>query len=443
MSPRRRTSCRETLKYLFGLEKLGIRPGLERISRLLSFLDNPHLKYPSVVIGGTNGKGSTAAMTESILREAGFTTGLYTSPHLNRFNERIRVSGREITDGEVVGLTSIIRSIIEDYRGGFPEMPSFFEFTTAMAFEHFRRKKVDLAVCEVGMGGRWDAVNVLTPEVSVITGVSLDHIQYLGTSIGKIAFEKAGIIKGAVPCVIGVRDASALKVIKKEAAEKKTNLYVIGRDFRVEPSMKGFDYHGAGELGRLKGLRVNLRGAHQLGNAACALKAIEVLRSRHYPITAGAIRKGLERVSWPGRFEVLRKKPTVVVDCAHNPEGAWALARALKELGCARIILVLGVMADKDIDGIFSALLPLAHAVVLTRPLYTRSAGVELLREKLVGRKGGYAGEVVARERVSCACDEAMALAGENGAVCVTGSIFTVAEARDYLLKNLRAAAGR
>ncbi|MBI5561192.1 MAG: bifunctional folylpolyglutamate synthase/dihydrofolate synthase [Deltaproteobacteria bacterium] len=421
-----------TLDYLFSLEGLGIKPGLRRIERLVALLNRPHASYPSIIVGGTNGKGSTASMIASILKESGLRVGLYTSPHLTRFNERIRVDGCEITDRELVRLVSVVRSLLTGNPASPTLAPSFFEFTTAMAFEHFRSKAVDMAVLEVGMGGRWDAVNAAVPLVSVITSVGLDHTRYLGETIKDIAFEKAGIIKAQGVCVAGVEDPRAISVIKETARRKKAVLYLSGRDFGFSPSDGGsFDYYGDGA--RIGRLFVGLKGPHQFKNAACALKAIEALKRMGCTIGNGAVRRGLKRVVWPGRFETVRKNPLVILDCAHNPEGAAALRDALGELSFRRLILVVGIMADKDISGIFSALLPLAHTVILTRPDYKRSATTRGLKEILIG----FSGRVIIREKVKDGCKKAMEEASEKDCVCVTGSIFTVGEARGYFLRGL------
>ncbi|MEE9613399.1 MAG: folylpolyglutamate synthase/dihydrofolate synthase family protein [Thermodesulfobacteriota bacterium] len=425
-------SYRETIRYIYGLEALGIKPGLERIEALLSAMGSPEAAYPSILVGGTNGKGSTAAMMEAVLREAGFKTGLYTSPHLVRFNERIRVDGEEVANREVVRAAASVRMALGSIKSGGIMPPSFFEFTTAMAFERFREKKVDAAVLEVGMGGRWDATNVVTPLVSVITNVAMDHTRHLGSSLKDIAREKAGIIKEGVPVVSAVEGgegADALKSIEGISRERGAPLYLMGREFGVSassPPSGGFDYRG--QL-RLNGLSLNLAGPHQLKNAACALKTIELLRERGFDIPEGAVRRGLGRTVWPGRFEVAGRRPTVILDSAHNPAAALALKETLEGLGFKRLILVLGVMADKDIAGITGTLSPLASTVVLTSPGIERAAGTGTLKQEL----RDYPGRVVTRKRVSGAVRAALAEAGRNGTVCVTGSVFTVGEARRYM----------
>jgi dihydrofolate synthase/folylpolyglutamate synthase len=310
-------SYRNTLRYLYGIEKFGIKPGLSRIEALLHALGDPHKEYPSVLVGGTNGKGSTAAILASVANETGLKAGLYTSPHLIRFNERIRVGESEITDREVVRLADKVMSAME--QGKECGRASFFEVTTAMAFQYFREKRVDLAVLEVGMGGSLDATNVVVPLVSIITNIGLDHQRFLGTNIEEIAIEKAGIIKESSPVVSCMEEGRITRLIEDIARQRGAKLYLFGRDFRVEPSGSFFDY--LGNKRSFKGVSLNLRGQHQYKNASCAIMALDLLEERGFNISDSAVRNGLRKVRWPGRFEVVRKDPTVVLDCAHNPSG--------------------------------------------------------------------------------------------------------------------------
>jgi dihydrofolate synthase/folylpolyglutamate synthase len=417
-------SYRDTLRYLYGLERLGVRPGLKRIEALLDKLGNPHREYRTVLVGGTNGKGSTAAILASVLKEAGLKVGLYTSPHLIRFNERIRFGECEITDRDVVRIAGMVRSSIEkceECRGS-----TFFEVTTAMAFQYFKEKMVDLAVVEVGMGGKLDATNVVVPLVSIITNIGLDHQRTLGTNMEKIAIEKAGIIKESTSVVTGVEEPRLAGIIEGVSRGKGASLYSMGRDFRGGPSDAFFDYSGSKRSFRRVSL--NLRGRHQIKNASCALMALELLGERGLSISDKAVRRGLAKVKWPGRFEVVGKDPTVVLDCAHNPPGAEALRDALTELRFKRLFIVLGIMADKDIGGIASRLLPLAHTVIVTKPRMDRAAPVERLKENM----GNYAGRTIVRKTVRGALRAVLKEADEADAICVTGSVFTVGEARRF-----------
>ncbi len=428
------------LKYLFSLHRHGIRPGLGPISALLSILGDPQNAYPSVHIGGTNGKGSTSAMFESAVREAGVTVGLYTSPHLVRFNERIRVNGALISDSDVIKAASIVKRACQ----GLGEDPTFFEFTTAMAFVYFREKRIDFAVLETGMGGRLDATNVVTPLVSVITNVGLDHMEYLGDSIRDIAREKAGIIKKNVPVVTACEDVVALREIKRESQKKGSPLYVLDKDFRTRDSSArpgrkdAFDYIGIKK--NITGLELNLKGMHQRKNAACALAALEIVSSAGIAVPEIAVRKGLKKTLWPARVEVLGKRPLLIIDAAHNPSGARTLKEALEGFKYRRLILVLGIMADKDIDGILKELAPSADSVILTTPRTERAAGLDDLLERLAP----YNKKAMTVSSVARACGVALKEAGAGDAVCIAGSIFTAGEARKYLEKRLKdQAAGR
>lgn len=416
------------LEYLGGLERHGIRPGLNRIKRLLSALGDPQAAYPCVHIAGTNGKGSTSAFISSVLIEAGFKTGIYTSPHLVKFNERIRVGARMISDRDICRLAASVKKTAS-VAGASRDEPTFFEFTTAMAFEYFREKKVDIAVIETGLGGRLDATNVITPAVGVITNIGIDHEEFLGNDIRSIAAEKAGILKKGSSFFTAEDRPAPLSVMRKKAAESKARLYVMGRDFHAVPTLRPrgrmttFDY--AGPTLELKGCSIGLAGPHQIKNAACALAAIEGLIARGLHIPLRAVRAGLKKAVWPGRMETVSKNPTVVFDCAHNPDGAATLRLALKTMRYKRLILVIGVMQDKDIDAILERLVPFASTVIVTAPKTTRAeAACELAR-----RITPYKKEVVISRDVRGALKEAVSRAAKTDMVLVTGSIFTVGEA--------------
>lgn len=418
----------QTLKYLNSLSPLVIRPGLKRIKALLKTLGNPENGEPSIHVAGTNGKGSTCAMLESILIEAGYKVGLYTSPHLIRFNERFRVSKKDITDRGLVECVEAVRNAMKKAAGN---KPTFFEFLTAVAFHYFKKQKVDIAVIETGMGGRLDATNVLNPLVSVITSIGLDHTEYLGETLKQVAFEKAGIIKKNGVVVIGETNPSALSAIKAKARNENAALKLMGRDFRrIGASSGAFSYSGVKR--KLNGLKLNLFGAHQLDNAASALAAIEILQDLGFQISEAHIKNGLKKILWPGRFEVVRKRPLVILDACHNPGGAEALRDALKAAKFKRLILVLGIMADKDIRGIFKPLTPIADVVIFTAPDTPRAAPAALLLKMLKP----YSKPALVEDTVAIACKKALSLAGPKDAVCVTGSIFTIGEAKKYLAKN-------
>ncbi|MBI2400427.1 MAG: bifunctional folylpolyglutamate synthase/dihydrofolate synthase, partial [Deltaproteobacteria bacterium] len=294
------------IDYLYSLERHGIKPGLERVSALFTALGNPQDSFKSIHVAGTNGKGSVCSMTASVLIDAGFRTGLYTSPHLIKFNERISVAGKNISENELIEAAREVKAASK--KAGLSDV-TFFEFTTAMAFLHFRKKKVEFALVETGMGGRLDATNLVTPVVSVITNIGLDHTAWLGSTIKEIAFEKAGIIKPGVPVITGEAARTALSVIKAAAKKASSPIFIMGQDFHAEGKCASFSYSGLS--GGLTGLKLRMNGGHQVGNAALALAAIELLRAQGVHITALAIRKGLKETCWPGRFEILSRRPLV------------------------------------------------------------------------------------------------------------------------------------
>ena len=401
---------------------------LARMERLLASLDNPHRRFPSVHIAGTKGKGSTAAMTASVLQAAGYRTGLYTSPHLHTFRERIRVDGQPIGRAEVVALAERLRPLVEGVEG-----ITTFEVMTAMAFLYFVERGVDFAVLEVGLGGRLDATNVVSPLVSVITSLSYDHTHILGHTLAQIAREKAGIIKRGVPVVSAPQPPEAMAVIEQVCREREAELVVVGRDWTWEAgeaNLKGqwFKVAGGGGQEASRSFWIPLLGRHQLINATLAVAAVEMLRQRGVHIPEASLREGLRRVRWPGRLEVLGRRPFLIVDCAHNADSAQKLAAALRELFAYRdLILVFGASADKDIRGMMRALLPLAREVILTRAHHPRAADPGELREE--ARSLGW--EAAISEDVAGALSQALELAGEDDLVCVTGSTFVVAEARE------------
>ena len=383
----------ETIRYLYNLQKHGIKFGLQNINRLLSALNNPHKSFLTVHVGGTNGKGSTSAIIASVLRTAGLTVGLFTSPHLISFTERIRVNGEEITGNDVISIAAEIRDIVS----GFDEFsPTFFEVVTAIAMLYFKRKEIDIAVMEVGMGGRLDATNIIMPEVSVITNIGYDHKEFLGDTLREIAREKAGIIKEDVPVVISYQDREVLDVIEMTADEKHADLYLYGRDFSSllkSENVSGlcFDYRESDSFA-IHDLILPLRGEHQMQNASLAIKAAGIvlnnLRVSGSPVhgedTIKYIKDGIAAVKWPGRLEYIQEDPPILIDAAHNPAAADALARALKRNFLEtykKIIIILGIMADKDIKGIMEPLLPLASEVILTAPSYSRAASPEHLAD--------------------------------------------------------------
>ncbi len=417
---------RESLEYLYGLEKYGMVFGLTQIRRILEAIGNPHEEFFSIHIGGTNGKGSTAAMIASILEKEGYKVGLYTSPHLINFTERIKINGKDIEEEEVVKLTNWMKEVVEAH--GLEPHFTFFDFTTAMAFQYFKQNMVDLAVLEVGLGGRLDSTNVVNPLLSIITNISKDHMEYLGRSILKIAGEKAGIIKPKRPLITAASQARVVNLFSKVCKEKDSPLYRVGKDFKyiIRDDMN-FDYEGLNR--KLWGVHINLMGFHQIVNATTALGAIEVLEDLGYTVSTEAMLKGLREVHWPGRLEIVSQSPMVILDGAHNQAGATVLKEYLeKGLKYRRLILLVGIMKDKDIKSILHLLTPMADQVILTQPNNERAASPFLLQKRM----GNNSKKVWLIEDIKEAIQKGLSLMEKEDLLCITGSLYTVGEARSF-----------
>jgi dihydrofolate synthase/folylpolyglutamate synthase len=400
--------------------------GLTQEERILNAIGNPHREIQAIHIGGTNGKGSTAAMMGSILQKEGYRVGLYTSPHLSRFTERIKVNGKEIEEEEVAALTGWMRKEIE--AAGITPPFTFFDFTTAMALHHFKEKLVDLAILEVGLGGRLDSTNVIDPLISVITNIAKDHEAYLGKSILKIAREKAGIIKKGRPLITAATQPSVLHLFSKVCEEMGSPYYRVGKEFRYRRAEdEGFHYEGLDR--KLWGIHLNLKGFHQIMNATTALGAMEVLEDLGYRVSTEAMIDGLKEVDWPGRLEMVSSSPKVILDGAHNPAGALVLKECLeKEFQYHHLILLIGIMKDKDIQPMLHLLAPLADHIILTKPHTDRAAPPSVLK-KALGENGEKA-EIV--EDFKEAIKRGLLLTQEKDLFCITGSLYTVGEARAY-----------
>lgn len=418
----------DTLAYLSSLNKMGIRFGLEPILSLLERLQNPQNAFPSVLIAGTNGKGSVAAMTASILAAGGFKTGLYTSPDLIDFRERIRINGTMISRQEAAICTERVKERMT-------EEISYFEFLTAMALLHFHRQHVDIAVLEIGMGGRLDATNVVIPLVSVITSISLEHREYLGNTLEKITREKGGIIKEGGTCLTAARQKRVVSTLEEICREKRAMLYRVGKEIRTTIHRDGtFSYQGVGQQ-RYERLVCPLAGRHQFSNAALALGAVEILGDAGFRIDERVVADGLRNTRWEGRLEILQRAPMLIVDGAHNPAGAGTLRRALRTgFPRRRLILIFGVLRDKDYPAMAKRLLPLADRVILTRPLSERSLSPERLLP--VARMFNEAVERI--DNPGDALRSALSQAGEEDLICVAGSLYLVGE-----IKKIHQTGGR
>lgn len=449
------------IKYLYDLQKYSIKLGLERTEEFLAVLGNPHRCFHSVHVAGTNGKGSVAAMVASMLMSCGFRVGLFTSPHMVSFTERIRINNSQISEAEVVKLTEEIKEKISAVAARIGE-PTFFEFVTVMAFLYFARNNLDWSVIEVGMGGRLDATNLIQPEVSVITGISYDHKEFLGNSLTDIASEKAGIIKNGVPVVCSKQEPEVELLLHKKADAASSPFFIYGKDFSgalrsTDITGTSFDYHSEGHT--FTDLHVLLAGEHQVINACVAVQAF-LLCSEHgaqratlqpaFGSTSDAVREGLAAARWQGRLELVDGDPgdtPIILDGAHNPHAASALAQFIgKQFMTYRVILIAGIMSDKDIAGILAPLLPLASDIIFTAPNYGRSAPPALLAE--------HAASLGFKSIVAPSISDAIAAAkkivfsqplnlSSPAVILITGSFFTIGEAKELLgeravLRDLR-----
>jgi dihydrofolate synthase/folylpolyglutamate synthase len=421
-----------SIRYLYALQSHGIKPGLSRTVALLTALRDPHRSFQVFHVAGTNGKGSTAAILASILSCQGYRVGLYTSPHLVDFTERIRVDGAPIAPESVRDLTETVRRAAETH---LSEPPTFFEATTALAFAHFARSHVQYAVVEVGLGGRFDATNVVTPLVSIITTIGLDHQEYLGNTCEEIAKEKAGIIKPGTPVVTGRIEASPLSVIQSIAQDKQAPCVSLTENFAVLGETPArFAYRGSKRT--YQELNCPLSGRHQLDNAACALAALEVAEERGLHLAEANVRKGLQTVCWPGRLELVSQQPDILLDGAHNPQAAEALGHFLAQRHADRssssgqVIFVIGMMRDKDRRGVLARLaaVPGAGRFILTRAEHPRAADPQDLVQD--SAELGIPIEVAATVREACV--RAGALTSVNDTICVTGSLLVVGEAKAF-----------
>jgi dihydrofolate synthase/folylpolyglutamate synthase len=399
---------------------------LERMRVFIKRLGNPHLMYPVIHIAGTKGKGSVAALCASALQAAGYTVGLYTSPHLDDYAERIQVNGQNISHEDLIALVDEFKPQIESV----PEITTF-EITTGLAFEYFKRRGVNAAVIEVGLGGRLDATNVVVPLVSVITSLSYDHTQILGDTLAKIAFEKAGIIKPGIPVVSSPQEEEARLVLEEVAHERGCRLIYAGRDFEVQGLEHTLNYQRFrvrfSEESAPVVLTIPFLGDHQVQNAATAYAALRTADVQGLTIPQQAIIDGFARASWPARFEILQQNPPVVLDCAHNRDSARKLRLTVREYFPDKpILLVFGASEDKDITGMFSELLPWISELIVVKSFHPRAIDPEILRELAAP----YTVPVHIIPEIVDAFREAERLAGREKLILVTGSIFVAAAVR-------------
>ncbi len=416
----------QCLKYLEKVQNLGIKFGLDNVRTILSSFSNPHQKYPSVLVAGTNGKGSVCAMLTQILTGHGFRAGLFTSPHLIKPEERIRIGDRLISSKDFCRILTELKTRIDELimSKKLLSPPTYFEFLTCMAFLYFWEQKADIAILEVGMGGRFDATNVVEPCVSVITTISGEHQKFLGENLSQIAFEKAGIVKPGVPVVCGVEEAEAFETIERRAEELKAPFFgVFERSgcFSIQKTDRehSFVYRSNGEE---YVFLPSLKGEYQGRNAAVAIVACEQLSARWRKLKKNKIIEGIEKTKWEGRLEIASREPFIIFDGAHNVEGVQGLKKYIKDFLPSPLILVFAVMRDKEIKKIADILFPLAEKVILTRFPYFKAASPDDIETEA----SGYQDKIIKEPDPLNALKLATHMAGSDGCVVVAGSLFLI-----------------
>lgn len=406
------------------------RLGLERISQLLELLGSPHQELKFVHVAGTNGKGSTCKMLSSVLQEASYKVGLFTSPYIIEFADRIQINGINISFKELRNVTLEVKKAADTMK----DHPTEFELMTAVAFLYFAWQNCDIVVCEVGMGGRLDSTNVIkSPEITIITQIAFDHMEMLGNSIDAIAQEKAGIIKQGVPVVSWPQESEAMQVVKACAQKKNAAMSVpdflqLRAEKPVPTHIRSFSYK------KYEGICLGLKGSYQPYNAALVIESLEVLRKQGWQIDETALRAGLKKVKWPGRFEIIASNPTLIIDGAHNAQGAEALARSLKEYFPEQgVVFIMGVLEDKDYLPMIDAVLPFAQALITVTPPNPRALSASALRD-VVCEKASRQGSLLEPSSIYLAknfpdaLDHAKMIAKKEGIVCAFGSLYSVSE---------------
>ncbi len=423
-------SYNECLDNIYKLGRFGIKLELDTILNILKDLNTPHKNYQVVHVAGTNGKGSTATYIAAILHQAGFKTGIYTSPHLVRFNERIVVDGQEISDDDVVAAYQAVNAADTGERRA-----TFFEIATAMGFYHFSKAGVDWAVIETGMGGRFDATNIVTPRISVITNLSIEHTQYLGTTIKALAREKGGIIKPGTPVVTAVSQSSGIDVLEGIATENSAPLFRFKKNFsiRKHPNKNTFTFQGIHTT--LKEIPKPLPGDHQRENLSLALAVCDIIfeqnkeKDKRYTLTSELVRQGLSNVQWPGRLEKIMDAPLVILDGAHNLKAAQVLGKYLSDrLSRKKLTLVIGILDDKPYEQMLGHLVPLSHRVIITKAKIDRSLDTEVLKAAV---EKFFSGETHIIEDVNAAVSHAISTSSKDDAVCIAGSLYVAGEAKE------------
>lgn len=428
---------REALDYIHGTKKFGSKLGLDNIRALLGLLENPQQDLKFIHVAGTNGKGSTSSFIANTLIEAGYKVGLFTSPYLEVFNERMRINNTDISDDSLAQITLNVKEKVEVMLSRGMNHPTEFEIVTAIAMEYFKKENVDFVVLEVGLGGRYDSTNVIEDSLaSVITTISMDHTDILGDTIGKIAYEKAGIIKDNGLVISYPQDKEAQEVIIDVAQKKNSELIIVPTEKIevIETTAFGSRFNFEYKDIKMLDLEIGLIGVHQIYNASTALTTILSLKERGcISISDEAIRKGLSNTKWSGRLEVLKRNPTFLIDGAHNIQGIHALKKTLKDVfKYNKLILGVAILADKDVDHMIEELVPIADKIIVTEANIFRAMKAEELAEKI--KK--YNNNVIIESNIEKAVEESFQIATENDLIVFSGSLYLIGDVRTIVKKR-------
>ncbi|MGM0879995.1 MAG: bifunctional folylpolyglutamate synthase/dihydrofolate synthase [Bacillota bacterium] len=436
----------EAVDWITGLIPFGIRPGLERIEKLMELLDNPHRRLKFIHVAGTNGKGSTCAYLTSVLQRGGYDVGTFTSPYITKFTNRFQYNGVDIEEETLLKLANELKPHVEALAETELGSPTMFEVSTALAVLFYAKVTYpDYVVWETGLGGRLDVTNIVQPVISVITNIGHDHMDRLGDTIAAVASEKAGIIKAGIPVVSAVTQPEAIEVIKKTAKEKRSTLYLLGEQFHetelsVREDEQNFRFDNL--FRTIEPLTITLNGAHQRTNAAVAVMTLEVLRQYNaLVIEDDALAEGLRAAAWPGRLEMVSQSPRILLDGAHNPEGAETLAAALKNTyKYNRLHLMMGMLENKNHHEVLKHILPIVDTLIVTEPDFRMkkeaTALADLVREMRQQRPDEYSFELVAEQDWQTALQKLQQLTGETDLGVVTGTLYLIADVRSRILYN-------
>lgn len=419
----------------------GIKPGLERMEKLMELLNNPHRRLKFIHVAGTNGKGSVCAYLTEVIRQCGYDVGTFTSPYIESYNERIRINGQNISDEDLLQVINKIKPVVDQVASEYGQ-PSMFEISTVAAIEYFARMAYpDFVVWETGLGGRLDSTNIVTPLVSVITNIGHDHMDYLGDTLEQIAAEKAGIIKSGVPVISAVKQPEAVEVIERKAKEKNSKLYLMGREFRydtVSSKENEQTFHFQGLFRNIPDVKISLNGMHQIENASVALMTLEVLR-QYYALIADDedLFLAMKRTQWAGRLEMVSTQPRILIDGAHNPEGAESLAKALKETySYKNLHFVMGMLDNKNHSGYFRHILPIVDTLILTEPDWHKKASAESLAGlagSMLQEYGRSDVEVIVEPDWKAALERVKVLTEEDDLTVVTGTLYLIGDVRSWI----------